>query len=103
MAGSTDGVNLIQKKIWEGSLPLEIRLSPSECRSFDQSDPYLVRTLSPLSKHSRLIAVLAYIFTIPVSPTSLSCLSALRHSSLPSLFSRMYLLMMVGSRSKLCR
>ncbi|KAI9767596.1 MAG: autophagy protein 5 [Geoglossum simile] len=43
MASNTDGVNLIQKRIWEGSLPLEIRLSPSECRSFDQSDSYLVR------------------------------------------------------------
>ncbi|KAI9865925.1 MAG: autophagy protein 5 [Trichoglossum hirsutum] len=42
MASGTSGINLIQKKIWEGSLPIEIQLSPSECRSFDRSDPYLI-------------------------------------------------------------
>ncbi|KAH0542235.1 autophagy protein 5 [Glutinoglossum americanum] len=42
MARNSSEINIIQKKIWEGSLPLEIRLSPSECRSFDQSDLYLV-------------------------------------------------------------
>ncbi|KAH0551684.1 autophagy protein 5 [Trichoglossum hirsutum] len=42
MASGTSGINEIQKKIWGGSLPLEIRLSPSECRSFDRSDPYLI-------------------------------------------------------------
>ena len=31
--------------IWEGSLPVEIRLSASECRIYDQADPYLVRSL----------------------------------------------------------
>ena len=38
--------NALQEAIWGGSLPLEIRLSPAECRKYDQSDPYLVR-LSP--------------------------------------------------------
>jgi autophagy-related protein 5 len=32
----------LQSKIWEGSVPLEIRLASSDCRTFDQSDPYLV-------------------------------------------------------------
>jgi autophagy-related protein 5 len=35
-------LNQIQNSIWNGSLPLEIRLSPSDCRIYDQSDPYLV-------------------------------------------------------------
>ncbi|OCK82458.1 autophagy protein-like protein 5 [Lepidopterella palustris CBS 459.81] len=35
----------LQKKVWSGSIPLEIRLASSECRTFDQSDPYLI--LSP--------------------------------------------------------
>jgi hypothetical protein len=40
---STAVLSQVQARIWEGKLPLEIRLVPSECRSFDQSDPYLVR------------------------------------------------------------
>ena len=36
----------LQETIWGGSLPLEIRLSPAECRTYDQSDPYLVRLSS---------------------------------------------------------
>ena len=30
---------------WNGSLPIEIRLSPAECRVYDQADPYLVTWL----------------------------------------------------------
>lgn len=41
MASQTE-LNQIQKSIWSGSLPLEIRLSPLDCRIYDQSDPYLV-------------------------------------------------------------
>lgn len=33
----------IQKTVWDGKLPLEIVLAPSESRSYDQTDPYLVR------------------------------------------------------------
>lgn len=33
----------LQKKIWSGSIPLEIRLAASDCRSYDESDPYLVQ------------------------------------------------------------
>ncbi|KAI9693728.1 MAG: autophagy protein 5 [Bathelium mastoideum] len=33
----------LQKKIWEGSVPLSITLSPAECRTYDDSNPYLVQ------------------------------------------------------------
>ncbi|KAF1984553.1 hypothetical protein K402DRAFT_447573 [Aulographum hederae CBS 113979] len=33
----------LQQKIWQGTVPLEIRLSASECRTYDQSDPYLIQ------------------------------------------------------------
>jgi autophagy-related protein 5 len=32
----------LQEKIWDGRLPLEIRLAAAECRTYDRSDPYLV-------------------------------------------------------------
>ncbi|EYE99636.1 autophagy protein 5 [Aspergillus ruber CBS 135680] len=32
----------IQKTVWDGKLPLEIVLAPSESRSYDQTDPYLI-------------------------------------------------------------
>lgn len=34
--------NAIQQRVWEGRLPLEILLAPSECRTYDKADPYLV-------------------------------------------------------------
>ena len=33
----------LQKLIWDGSVALEVRLAKSDCRTYDQSDPYLVR------------------------------------------------------------
>ncbi|KAL8854257.1 MAG: hypothetical protein Q9221_000971 [Calogaya cf. arnoldii] len=33
----------LQDAIWDGSLPLDIRLSPQECRTYDRSDPYLIQ------------------------------------------------------------
>ncbi|OKL56670.1 Autophagy protein 5 [Talaromyces atroroseus] len=43
MAGSNQAqLNSIQEKVWEGRLPLEIVLDPSECRTYDKSDPYLI-------------------------------------------------------------
>ncbi|KAI3066735.1 hypothetical protein CBS147343_7195 [Aspergillus niger] len=33
---------LIQKAVWAGTLPLHITLAPSESRTFDQTDPYLI-------------------------------------------------------------
>ena len=34
---------LLQKKVWGGSVPLSITLSPAECRTYEDSSPYLVR------------------------------------------------------------
>ncbi|KAL9605097.1 MAG: hypothetical protein Q9219_000031 [cf. Caloplaca sp. 3 TL-2023] len=33
----------LQDAIWNGSIPLDIRLAPSECRVYDQADSYLVQ------------------------------------------------------------
>ncbi|KAL1961556.1 hypothetical protein VTN77DRAFT_1618 [Rasamsonia byssochlamydoides] len=35
-------LSAIQQRVWEGRLPLEIVLDPSECRTYDQCDPYLI-------------------------------------------------------------
>jgi hypothetical protein len=35
-------LSLMQETIWQARLPLEIRLAPSECRTFDKADVYLV-------------------------------------------------------------
>ncbi|KAL2808040.1 autophagy protein 5 [Aspergillus granulosus] len=32
----------IQRAVWEGNLPLQITLAPSESRTYDQTDPYLI-------------------------------------------------------------
>ena len=39
---STREVNNIVSAVWDGSLPVEIRLSASECCVYDQADPYIV-------------------------------------------------------------
>lgn len=39
---SSPTLGSIQQRVWEGKLPLEITLSPSECRTYDQSDPYFI-------------------------------------------------------------
>ncbi|KAI4275578.1 MAG: hypothetical protein LQ337_003130 [Flavoplaca oasis] len=33
----------LQDAIWDGSVPLDIRLSPQECRTYDNSDSYLIQ------------------------------------------------------------
>lgn len=43
MAMDQVALSTIQKSIWEGQLPLNITLAPSESRTYDQTDPYLVR------------------------------------------------------------
>ncbi|KAE8157505.1 autophagy protein Apg5-domain-containing protein [Aspergillus tamarii] len=35
-------LNSIQKTVWDGRLPLQISLAPSESRIYDQTDPYLI-------------------------------------------------------------
>ena len=42
MMSSPRNLSSLQKEVWNGSIPLEIRLASSECRTFDHSDPYLV-------------------------------------------------------------
>lgn len=40
-----------QQKVWEGCVPLEIRLASSECKTYDQSESYLVN-LHQLTRRS---------------------------------------------------
>ncbi|KAL4928324.1 autophagy protein 5 [Aspergillus undulatus] len=35
-------LNSVQQSIWEGHIPLQITLAPSESRTYDQTDPYLI-------------------------------------------------------------
>ena len=50
------GKGELQDAIWNGSLPLEIRLSPSESRVYDQADPYLVRLFASMNGYVWLTA-----------------------------------------------
>ena len=43
MPASATQLAALQRKIWSGSIPLEIRLAASDCRTYDESDPYLVQ------------------------------------------------------------
>ncbi|KAK8168017.1 autophagy protein Apg5-domain-containing protein [Phyllosticta citrichinensis] len=36
-------VTAVQKQIWNGSIPLQISLASTDCRTFDESDPYLIQ------------------------------------------------------------
>lgn len=36
-------LNSLQAQIWSGSLALEIRLASSDCRTYDESEPYLIQ------------------------------------------------------------
>jgi len=38
-----EALQTLQRTVWDARLPLEIRLAASECRTFNISDPYLVR------------------------------------------------------------
>ncbi|KAI7239513.1 autophagy protein 5 [Hortaea werneckii] len=42
-SSSAAAITSLQQKIWHGSLPLEIRLAAADCRTYDQSDPYLIQ------------------------------------------------------------
>lgn len=41
--GSRDATGRLRQSTWDGSIPLEIRLHKGDCRTYDASDPYLVR------------------------------------------------------------
>ncbi|KAH7401815.1 autophagy protein 5 [Phaeosphaeria sp. MPI-PUGE-AT-0046c] len=43
----------LRESVWNGSIPLEIRLDRNDCRTYDESDPYLIQfpRLSYLALH----------------------------------------------------
>lgn len=43
MPAASKSVVSLQSKVWGGSLPLEIRLSATDCRTYDDSETYLVQ------------------------------------------------------------
>ncbi|EME39498.1 hypothetical protein DOTSEDRAFT_180063 [Dothistroma septosporum NZE10] len=43
MPASASSIAALQSKIWSGSLALEIRLAASDCRTYDESEPYYVQ------------------------------------------------------------
>ena len=42
MPASAASIASLQRRVWSGSLPLEIRLAPADCRTYEDSEPYLV-------------------------------------------------------------
>ncbi|KXS98189.1 hypothetical protein AC578_6416 [Pseudocercospora eumusae] len=43
MSASQAAVDALQSRVWNGSLPLEIRLAASDCRTQHKSEPYFVQ------------------------------------------------------------
>lgn len=43
MPASPAAIAALQSKIWNGSIPLEIRLAASDCRTYDESEPYFIQ------------------------------------------------------------
>ncbi|OJD28148.1 autophagy protein 5 [Blastomyces percursus] len=43
MASPAPSPSAIQRRVWDGRIPLEIALSPAECRTYDKADPYIIR------------------------------------------------------------
>ncbi|KAK4546241.1 hypothetical protein LTR36_002378 [Oleoguttula mirabilis] len=43
MPAQNERIASLQSKIWSGSLPLEIRLAASDCRTYNESEAYLVQ------------------------------------------------------------
>lgn len=43
MSATNAAIASLQAKIWDGSLPLEIRLAASDCCTYDESESYLVQ------------------------------------------------------------
>lgn len=78
---TADGLNELRSRIWQGSIPLQIALSPLDCRTYEDSIPYMVRVscLHPTSftllTHERRSSVHA-------SPTSRFCSRDFTPSSL---------------------
>ncbi|CAI6341861.1 unnamed protein product [Periconia digitata] len=43
MASHDSITSRVRQQTWKGSIPLEIRLHKSDCRTYDDSDPYLIQ------------------------------------------------------------
>lgn len=43
MPVASENVISLQSKVWSGSLPLEIKLAAADCRTYDESETYLVQ------------------------------------------------------------
>lgn len=81
MENQTSLVSL-QKSVWAGRIPLEIVLAPSESRSFDKADPYLV---CPLNTFEQIAFVDLYEISYPRLSYLPSLLPRLRAFFSPSL------------------
>lgn len=57
----------IQKSVWGGRIPLEISLAPSESRTYDKTDRYLVGSNRPFSDHG-IDNVRSLFPGLPISP-----------------------------------
>ncbi|KAI5288632.1 autophagy protein 5 [Ascosphaera aggregata] len=69
MSSSAD----IQSRIWDGRIPLEIRLAPSESRTFDQGEPYIA--LYPRLSYLSLLLPKLLVFFSPllINPSAAVC------------------------------
>jgi autophagy-related protein 5 len=43
MPSNPAALSALQRRVWDGRLPLEIRLAPADCRSYAESEPYLIQ------------------------------------------------------------
>jgi autophagy-related protein 5 len=43
MPSNPAALSALQRRVWDGRLPLEIRLAPADCRSYADSEPYLIQ------------------------------------------------------------
>jgi autophagy-related protein 5 len=46
MTMSSRDVKALQQSVWQGSVPLEIRLASEECTTYGDSDAFLVKDYS---------------------------------------------------------
>ena len=42
LMNSRDVTSRLRESVWNGSIPLEVRLHNGDCRTYDESDPYMV-------------------------------------------------------------
>jgi hypothetical protein len=43
MPSNPTALSVLQRRVWDGRLPLEIRLAPADCRSYADSEPYFIQ------------------------------------------------------------